>query len=122
MTPVRRGCTPNSITVSSAVSRGVTPTNMHVGSAAMRSQSLTPSSLRQLQQQQYPPTSVGGGVLSPHHGGKSTPDPVTPVLGRKEARSRFSLIVVSVDLLAETLYWMHPFLHVASCRAVGRTL
>ena len=78
---------------------------MHVGSAALRSQSLTPSSHHQLQQQHQrgcTPTNVGGGgVLSPHHGGKSTPDPVTPVLGRKEARSRFSLIVVSVELLAE---------------------
>lgn len=107
MTPVRRGCTPNNITVSSPVSRGVTPTNIHTGAAARGySQQVAPP-----HQRGCTPTNTSGAV-SPHFGvgsaasphpssvvtGKSTPDPVsgvTPVLGRKEARSRFSLIVVS---------------------------
>ena len=98
----RRAYTPVS-TSHIAVSRGVTPTLV---STALGHLSPTFLSDARSTASQRPSTLSPTPTVSCSTSGKTTPDPLsglTPVLGRKEARYRFSLIVVSVRRLTPDL-------------------
>ena len=100
----RRGRTPVS-----AVSRGVTPTL--VSSPTHLSPTLTDARSKTCQR---PSTLSPTPSVSCPTSGKMTPDPVsgvTPVLGRKEARYRFSLIVVSAKCLCWNAFDLDLDLH-----------